>query len=191
MKKVYLLALAAMPFFTRVACAQDAAGVQKWQAYMTPGDMQQLMSKFCGTWTSENKMWMSPGTDPQESKGECSYTMILGGRYQQGNITGSFPGMPPYEGFSLMGYDNDKKVFTSVWIDNYGTGTATASGPYDAATKTITLKGTMYEPMSGKDLSTRETIQFVDDDHQVLTLYFVNSQGAEFKSTEIRYTRKK
>jgi Protein of unknown function (DUF1579) len=46
--------------------------------------------------------------------------MILGGRYQQSTTKGSFNNMP-FEGISLLGYDNAKKVFMNSWVDNMGT----------------------------------------------------------------------
>ena len=62
-----------------------------------------------------------------------------------GNMTGM-----PFEGMSLMGYDNAKKIFTNTWVDNFGTGTITMEGTWDDKTKSITLKGKGIDPMSGK-----------------------------------------
>lgn len=60
--------------------------------------------------------------------------MILGGRYQQSMHTGSFNGMP-FEGISLVGYDNTKKVFMSSWADNMGTGSMYMEGTWDQTPK--------------------------------------------------------
>ena len=45
----------------------------------------------------------------------------LGGRYVIGKFAGTMMGQP-FEGMSTMGYDNAKKMFTSTWVDNMGTG---------------------------------------------------------------------
>ena len=113
--------------------------------------------------------------------------MILGGRYQQANITGSFGGMP-FEAMSLIGYDNMKKVFISSWIDNMGTGILNSEGPYDAATNTITLIGTQVDPMSGKEMKMRETIRMTDNNTMVMEMY-TTTDGKEMKSMEIKLKR--
>ncbi len=42
-----------------------------------------------------------------------------------------------FEGMSLMGYDNAKKVFMSSWVDNMGSGIMQMEGTWDPNTKTI------------------------------------------------------
>ena len=41
----------------------------------------------------------------------------------------------PMEGWSIEGYDNGKKEFVNIWIDNMGSGMASSSGKYDEVTK--------------------------------------------------------
>ena len=43
--------------------------------------------------------------------------------------------------------------------------------------------------MTGKDTPFREVWTFVDDSHQVMEMYYP-MEGKEFKSMEIKYTRK-
>ena len=168
--------------------AQDADAMKKWTDYMTPGDMHKVLAAATGKWTEEVTMWMAPGQPPVKSTSTSEYKMILGGRYQQANITGSFGGMP-FEAMSLIGYDNMKKVFISSWVDNFGTGILNSEGPYDPATKTITLIGTQTDPMSGKEMKIRETIRMVDDNTQVMEMYNVTASGKETKTGEIRMKR--
>ena len=59
-----------------------------------------------------------------------------------------------------------KKMFQSSWVDNMGTGVSFMEGPWDSATHTITLKGKMMDPLSGKDQEMRETFTMVDDNNQ-------------------------
>ena len=82
-----------------------------------------------------------------------------------------------FEGLGTMAYDNAKKIFISTWIDNGGTGMAYIEGPYDAATKTATMKGKMYEPSSGKDIDIKETMQFIDAKNQLMAMYIVGPDG--------------
>jgi hypothetical protein len=72
-----------------------------------------------------------------------------------------------------------------------GTGLTTLEGTWDEATKSINSKGKMMEPTVGKDLTVREVFKIVDDNTQVLEMYKPAPDGNEFKTMEIKYTRKK
>lgn len=170
--------------------AEEAAMMKNWQAYMTPGEIHTMLAKSNGEWTEDIVMWMDPSTPPQKSTASCTNTMIMGGRYQQSTHKGNFNGMP-FEGMSWLGYDNAKKIFMSTWIDNMGTGIMYMEGTYDAATKTVTSKGKSVDPMTGKDMMVRETFTLVDDNNQMMTMYMTPEGGKEYKSMEIKFTRKK
>ncbi len=169
--------------------SQQDANTKAMMAYMTPGTVQQMLAKATGTWTAAVNFWMAPNTQPMSSVMETSYEMILGGRYLQGKNTGKMMGMP-FEGIGVTGYDNAKKVFVSSWIDNMGTGMLYMEGAWDDASKSISFKGTMVDPVSGKDVPFRQVQQFKDDNNQTLVMYNADAGGKEFKSMEIVYTRK-
>ncbi len=162
---------------------------QAWRAYMAPGKMHELLAKSSGMWTEEVTIWMAPGAPPQKMNATSSYRMLMGGRYQQGNMRGSFDGMP-FEGLSVVGYDNSKKVFESTWIDNMGTGIMKLEGVYNEEKKSMEMKGKMVDPMSGKEINVRQTIKFVDDKNQLWEMYQTPANGKEFKSMEIKSVRK-
>lgn len=179
-------------FLSIFAYAQQdqEAAMKAWTAYMTPGDMHSFMAKSNGVWTTEMTMWMDPKSDPIKSTGSCTNTMLLGDRYQQSTFKGDFMGQP-MEGMGTMAYDNAKKQFESTWIDNMGTGIMKSTGTYDPATKTLNLKGVSTDPMSGKDMAFREVYRFVDDNTQVMEMYMTPQGAQEFKTMEIKFTRKK
>lgn len=185
MKKILLLCTCALAVMA--ASAQDDA-MKKWMDYSTPGDMQALLAKSEGNWDVAISMWMAPGQDPMKAIATSEVKMMLGGRYAQMNNKGSFNGMP-YEGVGIIGYDNAKKTFQSTWMDNMGTGITPMSGNYDAATKTLTLSGKMYEPMSGKDIDMRQTITYVDDTHETIDMYH-DENGSSTKVMEMMLTKK-
>jgi hypothetical protein len=115
--------------------------------------------------------------------------MILGGRYQESVHTGEFGGMP-FEGHSLTGWDNLRKVIISIWVDNMGTGVTYMEGTWNATTQTIEMKGKMTDPMTGNMTDIRETLKFVDDDTQIMQ-QFGMKDGKEYKTMEIKLTRVK
>jgi len=169
---------------------QDMAAQQKaWNEYMTPGWAHEMMATHVGEWKSVTTFWMDPSAPPQTMEGTANNEMIMGGRYLKSMNSGVMMGMP-FEGMSLEGYDNAKKEFTSVWIDNLGTGTSISTGKYDKATNTITYTGNVYDPMQGMDVKIREVVKIIDKDHHKIEMYN-QVNGKEFKSMEIEFTRKK
>jgi hypothetical protein len=115
--------------------------------------------------------------------------MVLGNRYQQSSFKGTYQGKP-FEGIGTLAYDNSRKLFLSTWIDNTSTGMMTAEGPWDPASKSITFKGTMSDPATGKLLDTKEIFKPIDNNYQVMEMYAIAPDGKEFKTMEIKYTRK-
>ncbi len=168
--------------------AEDqAAQMQVWMEYMTPGPIHEMMAKSAGDWKTISKFWMDPSGEPMVTEGTGKTEMILGGRYQKSTHNSSMMGMET-EGISIMGYDNATEEFTSIWIDNIGTGTAVAKGRYDESTNSITLNGTMVDPMSKQEMDFREVLKFLDNDHHLLEMYMMYN-GQEFKSMEIEFFR--
>lgn len=160
--------------------------------YGTPGDMHKMLASWNGTWTGETTMWDYEGATPQKSTGTAVNTMIYGGRYQSSTHKGNMMGMP-FEGQSIMGYDNATKKFVSTWIDSWSTGVMTMSGNWDAATKTLTMSGTMPDICRpGKECTMREVFTVIDDNTQKMEMYAPDSKtGKEYKVMEINMTRKK
>lgn len=169
--------------------SQSEMDMKAWTEYMTPGSVHEMIAKSDGEWNEDITFWMDPTAPPMKTTGVVVNKMILGGRYQQSNYSGDMMGMP-FEGMSLLGYDNGRKIIQSIWVDNFGTGTWYSEGEWDEATKTTVLKGKIYEPLSGKMEDIKQVFKIIDDDHQSLEMYKVED-GKELKSMEIMFTRKK
>lgn len=167
---------------------QDAM-MKAWEAYMTPGEMHKLLASADGEWSADISMWMDPQGQPMKSKGSMTNKMIFDGKYQEGTYKGDMMGRP-MEGKGITGYDNAKKQFESTWVDNMGTGIMKMTGTYDPSTKTITFMGNQVDPMTGKEMKVRETLKMVDDKNQVMTMYMTPEGASEFKTMEIKFTKK-
>lgn len=166
----------------------SAAQMKAWEEYMTPGDVHKMMASWDGKWTSEVTMWMSPDAPPSTSTATSDTRMVLGGRYQETVSKGNFNGMP-FEGKGYLAYDNSKKVFVSSWMDNMGTGIMHLEGPWDEASKSMTLTGECVDPTTGKNMTMKEVVKIVDEKNQVMEMY-CNQGGKEYKSMEMKMTRK-
>jgi hypothetical protein len=170
----------------------SATAMKAWMDFATPGEQHKALAKSDGKWTAETSMWMEPDKPAMTSTGESTNKMILGGRYQMSEHKGSFMGMP-FEGVAITGYDNHKKKYVSTWIDNMGTGIMQMEGTWDDGTKTMTMEGKMEDiTREGKYCEMKETLKMVDDDHMVMEMYGPdNKTGKQYKTMEIKYTRKK
>jgi hypothetical protein len=184
----FLTALVLFSFSSLLAQDQDEM-MKKWMDYMTPGAMHEMMAKTVGEWTFVSKYWMDPSAPPTVSNGKSVNEMILGGRYLKSMNYSDVMGMP-MEGLNILAYDKATNEFFSFWIDNMGTGMTMARGKYDEKTKLCSMKGTMVDPMTGKEMEYRQTMKFIDDDNQQMEMYMI-SDGKEIKSMEITATRKK
>ena len=189
MKKIISITSMLILFCITHLNAQTEAEMKAWQTYMTPGDVHKMMEKSAGDWIDDISMWMDPSAPPTKATTNSKNEMIMGGRYLVSKSTGDIMGMP-FEGMSLMGYDNAKKIFTSTWVDNFGTGTITMTGTWDDNSKSINFTGMGTDPMTGKDMKMRQVMKFVDDDTMEIQM-FDNKTGTEVKSMEMKSRRKK
>jgi len=184
---ILLLILSSNVFLLAQETDMQNEQMQIWMEYMTPGPMHEMLAKSVGDWKTINKFWMDPAGEPMIVEGTGKTEMILGGRYQKSTYKSTMMGMET-EGINITGYDNATQEFTSIWIDNIGTGTAMTKGTYDESSNSISMKGTMVDPMTKQVMDIRELLTFVDDDHQIFEMYIV-SNGEEFKSMEIEFIR--
>lgn len=172
------------------AMPDSATMMKNWQEYMTPGDMHKMLAKFDGEWKGEVTMWAYAGAPEEKSTSTVVNKMIMNGLYQESNHTGNMMGMP-FSGKSIVAYDNQLKEFISTWIDNMGSGIMMLKGPWDEATKTITLKGKMIDPGTRMETDIRETFRIIDDNTQEMEMFVMTPDNKEFKTMNIKYTRKK
>lgn len=190
MKNLILLSTALLLSIASFAQSEDeAAMMQKWMEYMTPGEMHKMMAKYDGKFTTKSKMWFTPGAPATETTGMAVNEMIMGGRYQKSTYSGDMMGQP-FTGEAVSGYDNARKVFISTWIDNMGTGIMYGEGEWNATTRSIETKGTQTDAMTDGKIPYREVLTFIDEDHYRMEMYNVFN-GEEFKSMEILYERVK
>ncbi len=167
--------------------AQDQEMMKRWMEYSTPSDIHKAMAKSAGNWSFTSKMWMDPSQPPMDATGTAVFEMVYGGRYLQSKVSSSMMGMP-FEGTALTGYNNATKKFFNTWIDNMGTGIMYTEGTMDAS-GLISMTGTMFDPMSGKNCTIRETWRNEGDNKMIMEMYSTKEGESEKKDMEITYTR--
>jgi hypothetical protein len=169
---------------------QSAAQMELIEKLSKPGKFHELLGDFVGTWTADVKMWMDPNAPPVVSKGHATFKLIFEGRFLYGDFLGEFMGMP-FKGINIMGYDNAKKGFFSIWIDNSTTGLLSSKGTYDPDTKKYHFLAETFDPVSGQTLELREEAYFASEDEYISITYAKPKGGEEFKNMEMKYTRMK
>jgi uncharacterized protein DUF1579 len=189
MKTPYLFLSALLICFSTCMAQDEAAMMKAWEEYATPGPMHKMLADETGNWTADTKMWMDPTKKPEVSTMKAEIKMILGGRYQEAKYTGTFMGQP-FEGKSMVGYNNASGEFSQTWVDNMGTGIMSMNGKYDSATKTASYTGDCVDPMTKKSKKIRQTYQIVDANTRKMESFDVGPDGKEYKSMEIIMHRK-
>jgi len=169
----------------------SATMMDSWMKYATPGPEHAMLAKSNGNWDAEVTSYYGKGQPGMTSKASCVNSMIMDGRYQKGEFKGDFSGMPFY-GMSIVGYDNYEKIYKSTWVDNMGTGIMNMQGPWDEASKSMTLTGSAINPANGKECKMREVFKIVDDNTQIMEMYGPDPQtGEEYLNMSIKFTRKR
>lgn len=167
------------------------ADMQACMAAGTPGKMHEHLAKGVGVWQGKNTMWMGPGAEPMKSECIATITPMMDGRFTKCETAGDMPGMGPFSGFGLYGFDNVSQKFVSTWIDNCGTGMMTGTGELSGDGKTLTWTCSYNCPIAKKAVAMREIDTITGPDTRKLEMYMNDPKsGKEYKMMEILFTRK-
>jgi hypothetical protein len=163
--------------------------MKKMEAAGTPGPAHKALDSLVGDWNAEVKMWMDPSAPPNVTKATAKNTWVMGNRFVQQDFKGEFMGKP-FRGMSLTGYDNMKKSYSNVWIDDMSTGMFNAEGKTQDGGKVITFEGTYACPETGElNKPSKQVYRILSRDKHVFEMHDP-SKGANTKTMEITYTRK-
>lgn len=161
--------------------------MENFKKLATPGAPHRLLAGLEGHWVTRTKAWMGGDQPPVEASGTCVQTMILGGRYLQQEYTGEMMG-EPFSGINLIGFDNQKERFESIWIDTMSTGIYYFEGVIGDDGKTITQESSYDDPDKGP-VTWRSVTRFVDDNTLEYVMFLIPKDGPEEKMSEMTVTR--
>ena len=169
--------------------ADKEAMMKKMEAAGTPGPSHKALDAFVGDWKAEVKSWCEPGGPPHVSQGTAKSSWALSGRYVEGEFHGEMMGKQ-FTGRSLLGYDNTKQKFNSVWVSDIQTSMFTSEGKGENGNKVITLEGKADCPATGrKDVPMKQVFRVLGPDKYTFEM-FDGSKGDKVRTMEITYTRK-
>jgi len=165
----------------------QAEMMKKMEAAGRPGPAHDALKALAGNWKAEVKCWMDPKGSPEVSHGTASAKWIFNGRFLEEEFHGEMMGRP-FAGRTLLGYDNTKQTFNSVWMCDTQTSMFVSEGKGDSGFKVITLEGKSTCPATErKDVPMKTVLRVINPDKHILEM-FDGSQG-NAKTMEITYTR--
>jgi hypothetical protein len=168
--------------------ADKAEMMRRMEAAGRPGPGHHALNALEGDWKAEVKCWMEPGGSPEVSQGTANASWKFNGRFLEEEFHGQMMGKP-FTGLTLLGFDNTKQTFNSVWISDMQTSMFTSEGKGDNGYKIITLEGKATCPATGrKDVPMKTVLRVISPDRHVLEM-FDRSKGENVKTMEITYTR--
>lgn len=158
----------------------------------TPGKMHERLAKGIGKWEGKNTMWMYPGAEPIKSDCSSTVTPLMDGRFTKCEMAGEMPGMGPFSGLGIYGFDNVSQKFVCTMIDNHNTGMMNGVGDLSSDGQTITWNFTFNCPLTGKPAVMRQIEKITGQDTMSLEMFGPDPKsGKEFKMMTIDFTKKK
>lgn len=157
----------------------------------TPGEMQAFLAKGAGVWHGKGEMWMAPGTEPMAVEMTTTLTSIMDGRFTRCEIDANWPGMGPFTGSGVYGYDNTTQTFVASWIDNQSTGIMNGEGKLSADKKTLTWTYHYTCPITRKPTTMREVEIFNSPTSRTMEMYATDPKsGQEYLMARYELTKK-
>jgi hypothetical protein len=156
----------------------------------TPGKMHERLAQDVGVWEGKNTLWMAPDADPVETESTCTITPLFDGRFVKCEMKGEMPGMGPYNGLMISGYDNITKKFVTTWVDNVSTSMAQGEGELSKDGKTLTWNFTCNCPLTQKPVSMRQVETVTGPGTKTLEMFGTEPKsGQEYKMMRIELTK--
>ena len=168
--------------------ADQAEMMEQAAAAGKPGPGHEALEHFVGSWKAEVKCWAEPGGPAQVSQATAKGSWTMNGRFLQEDFQGEMLGQR-FSGRTLLGYDNVKQTFNSVWVSDMQTSMFVSEGKGQNDNKVITLEGTASCPMRQRgDIPMKVVMRVLGPDRHTFEMFDL-SRGESVKTMEITYLR--
>lgn len=165
------------------------AMMEAFEKYAALGPQHRGLAKRAGTWKVKATFWAAPGAPPVSSDGTSEASLIMDGRFVMEKFEMATPD-GPFKGLGIVGFDNIKGTYQSVWIDMMSTGVMLAEGRGDDAARSIDYRGEEPDPVAWGYKPYRSVETWLNDTTRRLETFENTPDGGEFKVMELLYTRK-
>jgi hypothetical protein len=170
---------------------QDMEKQKAMAAYMAASavnENHEFLKKFVGDWDVQMTFWTAPGKPPVTSKAASKADVRFGGRFLFISFMGEMMGKP-FAGQQIVGYDNMKKTYVTLWMDNTSTHIFRTTGMREG--NVITETGKWPDPVTGKESGVKARTTLLHGNEYLYEQFMVQDDGKEFKSLELRCLRKR
>lgn len=170
--------------------AADTALINKSVGeYMKLNTAHKNLALENGIWEEDIQYRVAKNSPLQNAKGTVSCKMILNGLHQEFLHKGNMNNFP-FEGKGTLSYDNIKKEYIYVWIDNMSSGVTIMKGKMDYEKNILTLNGKNVDPVNKNEKSVKQIITYLSPTQQKIEIFDVDYNGKDFKSMEMTLTKK-
>jgi hypothetical protein len=146
------------------------------------------LTAMAGTWDVEMTFWFKPGAPGVPTKGTSTIRALLGGLFIEEKIEGSLNGTP-FTTLAWTGFNTSSRQYEATRIASTNTMRIAETGQYDDKTRQFELKAEY--PLAGETWRQRTVIQMTSADAMTAVSYLSFGAVPEWKSVEIKYTRRK
>jgi len=162
---------------------------QEVVAQTEAGEAHKPLAALVGDWDAEVKVWYASGKPPMSFKETVKRESLFDDRFVMERVD-SAGAVGPYHGLSVLGYNIYEKRYEIFFIDNGGTAMNLWTGTFDEAKKTFSFAGNELD-LGGRKVMFRTTIDCSKPDTQIKEGFKPGRDGKEFKTFEVKLTRKK
>jgi hypothetical protein len=174
---------------TATVLPQQADSKDTWTKYCVRCLQHGVLDQAAGKWEHRVKVYESAKAEAGEAVLTADYRWIYGGRYLVGEYDG-FVGGEVFNAKEVLGYDNFRQEFWSIWLDNSSTTYALSRGKYDEKTKTLTFEGTQDNLERGvRDEKFRIVYQFAGPSEMSIEIHRPGPDGKLAKAVEVKGTK--
>jgi hypothetical protein len=165
--------------------SRDAAGGDPCE----PSAHHEILNRIAGRWEHDVSIRRSPGAEAEKVQMTADYRWMLGGRFLRGTYTG-YIGGEYFEARDLVGYDNLRGQYESLWVDNESTAFTLGTGRYDERQNALILEGTQDNAETGAmDEPFRFVYRFGDERSMTIEVWVPGPDGTMFKRVEAKASR--
>jgi hypothetical protein len=158
-------------------------------AYTKPSAHHDVLDKLWGKWHYKIDLVSDDGEDETLAM-DADYRWTMGGRFLIGNYEGYFGG-ESFLAKDILGHDNFRGEYESLWVDNNSTAFTLSTGTYDARKKTLTFKGVQDDVERNlRDQPFTFIYRFVDEDRFEIAISRPGPDGKLVTGTKVTATRR-
>jgi hypothetical protein len=154
-----------------------------------PQKEHQWLDRFLGEWTYESEYSMGPDQPPSKSKG-FEVVRSLGGLWTIGEGEGEMPDGGTGKTLMTLGYDPQSDRYIGTFIGSMMTHLWIYNGSLDATEKVLTLDTEGPNFSQSAMAKYKDIIEFVSNDHRVLTSQILGDDGNWNQFMTAHYRRK-